>query len=296
MPRPKLFLGRLLRRLVEWRGDNLEVPARWVRQPDPAGRDLCIFVTLARDGRISRAALAHMRAWHECGFMLVVVVVTGDIIGFHAPASLDFAEGILVRENRGYDFGAWAGAINRLWPDLSSATLLVTANDSVFGPVESFPGMIERVRASGADVIGLTESHEIRRHFQSYVVFYKPRAVRSSAFRRFWARVRTGDREFVIDRYELTLLSRMEAAGLRCEALFPLSAEAGPNPTLSDWRGLLDRGFPFVKVQLLRDNPHAADIAGWEQTLSSRGYDPGLVRDLLPVTADEKPPAGKPVP
>jgi hypothetical protein len=53
------------------------------------------------------------------------------------------------------------------------------------------------------------------------------------------------------------------------------------NPTLTGWRELIDEGFPFLKVQLMRDNPRGADLSDWESFVAARGYDPALIRDYL---------------
>jgi hypothetical protein len=57
------------------------------------------------------------------------------------------------------------------------------------------------------------------------------------------------------------------------------------NPTLTRWRALIDAGFPFVKVALLRENPFDADLIGWESVLERHGYDPAIVRAGLPGDA-----------
>jgi hypothetical protein len=59
-----------------------------------------------------------------------------------------------------------------------------------------------------------------------------------------------------------------------------LKARVG-NPTLHPWRNLLDLGVPFVKVQLLRDNPLNTDLSGWISEVSRRGYPPRLILDHL---------------
>ena len=57
------------------------------------------------------------------------------------------------------------------------------------------------------------------------------------------------------------------------------------NPTLNHWRLTLERGkSPFLKVQLLRDNPLNSDITGWDKVVASRGYDPSLIRAHLERT------------
>lgn len=264
---------------------NRAIAARWLRRPDVApGAEVCLFVTIARGGAVAPHALFHARAWAEAGFRTVVIVVADDLDSFVDDGSLDFAAGVLLRRNRGYDFGAWAGAINRL-PALKSASLVALVNDSLLGPFSTFCAMLARVRASDADFLAATESLEVTRHFQSFLMFFKPTALRSKAFRSFWRGIRSGDRDFVIDRYELRLLGRMEAGGLKCEALYVSNPTTDTNPTLMIWDELVDAGFPYVKVKLLTDNPYRLTLDGWPDRMRQWGFDPALALPLLPPAA-----------
>ena len=190
-----------------------------------------------------------------------------------ASHDLDFASAVLVRENRGYDFGAWASALQQL-PAVRSASLVALVNDSMYGPLDSFGQMLARARALDADVIGATESSEFGRHFQSFLLFFKTRALNSDAFWTFWRKVRAGGRMVAVYRYELNLLKVFERAGLRCAALFPNRGRH--NPTLTNWRELINDGFPYLKIALLRDNPFKVDVSGWQDVLKDHGFDPAL--------------------
>jgi lipopolysaccharide biosynthesis protein len=149
----------------------------------------------------------------------------------------------------------------------------------MFGPLDSFGPMLARVRATDADVIGATESREFGRHFQSFLLFFRSRALNSAAFWQFWRKVRAGGRIIAIYRYELGLVKGLERAGLRCVALFPSSDSR--NPTLTRWRSLIGEGFPYVKVGLLRDNPFNADLSGWQDVVREHGYDPEIAEGHL---------------
>ncbi len=69
----------------------------------------------------------------------------------------------------------------------------------------------------------------------------------------------------------------MESGGLRVEALFPNDQNMTGNPTLTRWRELTERGFPYLKAQLLRDNPHEADIADWRSVVEERSFNPAII-------------------
>jgi hypothetical protein len=282
-PRTVSFAMSAIRRSVARLNSRnpASVSSRWVRPPGSvAGVDLCLFVTFSPTGRVTEPALVQARTWAAQGFAVVLILVVDDLALFDPDQDLDFCRGLFVRANIGYDFGAWAAAMRDI-PDLRQARSVAIANDSVYGPFDSFAAMLDRVRASPADIVGLTESHEIRPHFQSFVMFFKHEALRSRIFHRFWRGVRNGDRQWVIEHYELQMVSRFVNAGLSAEALFPSAPGEPANPTLSNWRALIRSGFPFIKVQLLRDNPLGADLDGWQDVVAERGFDPALIERHL---------------
>jgi lipopolysaccharide biosynthesis protein len=253
---------------------NDTVQSRWLRSPELSdGAEVCIFVTYATGTVVPDHSRFHARAWAEAGFRVIIVMNTDKFDKDAQTNDLDFASGVLVRENRGYDFGAWATALQRL-PGIRKASLVALANDSMYGPLDTFGQMIARVRATDADVIGATESVEFGRHFQSFLLFFKTRALNSDAFWRFWKRVRAGGRIVAVYRYELRLLTILERDGLRCTALFPSASSR--NPTLTRWRELIDDGLPYLKIALLRDNIFNVDLSGWQEVLKEHGYDTQL--------------------
>ena len=250
------------------------VASRWLRKPRlQADEEVCVFVSYAPDNVLPEHSHFHARAWADAGFRVVLVLNVNDFSCEVSADGLDFAIGVLVRENRGYDFGAWACALHQL-PQVREASLVALVNDSMYGPLDTFGQMLERARKTDADLIGMTESRQHGRHFQSFLLFFKPAALNNRAFWRFWNQIRAGGRIVAIYRYELRLLKVLEQAGLRCVALF--SCRDRSNPTLSRWRELIDEGLPYVKVALLRDNYFKLDLSGWEDTLQERGFDPAL--------------------
>lgn len=271
---------RPIARMIEFvTPSNDTVRTRWLRRPQlPAGAEVCLFVTFAPGGAMQEHSLYHARAWADAGFSVVLLLITDTFDRDVKTDGLAFASGLLVRENRGYDFGAWASALVQL-PEIRATSLVALVNDSVYGPLDTFGRMLERVREMDSDVIGATESAEFGRHFQSFLLFFKPAALNSEAFWHFWQSVRAGGRIVAIYRYELGLLNALEQSGLKCASLFP--THGAKNPTLTRWRQLVGDGFPYVKVALLRDNLFDADLSEWPKVLSDRGYNPELAQRHL---------------
>jgi hypothetical protein len=241
--------------------------------PDVGKQKVCLFAAYSPTGEVSERVRYQANRWTAAGYIVIISLASDGDTGI-AP---DFPN-VIVRPNTGYDFGSWVCAIHGV-EGVESATILALVNDSMFGPNDHFAAMLARAEESDADVIGAVESHEERWHLQSFLIFFKPKALASPAFWRFWAGVRAFDlRQHVIDAYELPLAQRMRDGGLIVESLFSASA-FDLNPTIRDWRGLIERGFPFVKRQVLRDG--IGDLTGWRAWLAANGFDVAMIeRDL----------------
>lgn len=240
-----------------------EVTVLKAADPSLAG-EICLFATFAPAPGLKPHVPAHVESLARAGFAVVLVVNTDlDPGGLRLdPALLDRLAGCIVRENVGFDFAAWGHAYS-LGQGFPRCTRLLLANDSVIGPLDerAYATLIERLRASDADMVGLTENRMPHRHLQSYFLAFGPRALASDAFRRAFAGMRSlPTKELVIDAYETSLTRQFERAGLRAEALFaPLYDEPrSGDDTTARWRELVDAGFPFVKASLLRDPRRAA--------------------------------------
>jgi hypothetical protein len=91
------------------------------------------------------------------------------------------------------------------------------------------------------------------------------------------------NREEIIHRYEVPMTERFREKGLRGAVLVPARPGWGQaeNPTLHRWREILAAGAPYLKVQLLRENPHRQPIDDWPEVVRTHGYDPGLIERHL---------------
>ncbi|MEW6124167.1 MAG: hypothetical protein AB1698_16250 [Pseudomonadota bacterium] len=239
---------------------------------DAGDGPVCLFVAYAADGRLFGHTMRYCASLREQGVRLVLVMVTDRSDGDALDPGPHVADAVLARDNEGYDFAAWAAALKAL-PELWEAPELWFANDSVYHSPRLLSGLSERVRASGADVVALTGSDEVAPHFQSYFFVLKAPPERRGPARDFWAQVRplAGKLQVIRD-YEVRQKSALEAGGLSVEVLFP-APPGTRNHLQQDWRGLLAAGFPFVKVELLRDNPFRVDLTGWRALLDAQGFD-----------------------
>jgi lipopolysaccharide biosynthesis protein len=247
----------------------LDIPYEiWRAPPELTDRDVCLFMAYTADGDLSPHVLIQLKAWQEEGHLVILILATD---GLTRPLSLelDACAGILVRTNHGWDFAAWATAM-AVFPEVWQARSLILVNDSIYGPVdrEAFRAVIDVVRTSEADLVALTDSYQAQRHLMSYFTGFTRSGLRSDAVRRHWASVQSiRDKSEVINRYEITPISQWHQAGVAVEVLFPTANDVDPpiNPTLIRWRELVSCGFPFIKVQLLRDLLPGTDATDWRE-------------------------------
>ncbi len=253
------------------------------------GRDAALLVTHAPAGRLKPHVLPYIQQLAATGLSVLLVVIADRPLEL-MDEEIKGADGIIVRDNGGYDFGAWAHAF-RLYPDLFGAGLLVMTNDSVIPTADPdmFGAMMSRVRACPADIVGLTASHEYGWHMQSYFLAFKPKALSSWGFQHFIRDLRRiDDKDEVIRTYEVPFASQMQSAGLTVQAIYSCSYSA--NPTFFGWRELIEQGFPFIKLLMLRDKfGEVTDQKEmlkevrqqWPLVLKKAGFDIELVKASL---------------
>lgn len=234
--------------------------------------EVCLFVTFADQPELKPHVTRHIEQLLDVGMHVVLIANTDLPAGsFRVETKLlNRMDGVLVRENTGFDFGAWAHALS-LCEGRERWTRLLLVNDSIVGPLSrpAFDRMIVRIRQSDADVIGLTESLAPHRHLQSYFLVFNASALQSAAFKGLFARMMNWPTKTqVIELYEARLTSLLEAQGLRCEALFPsLSGDPlSSDDTSVRWAELVEAGFPYLKTRVIAKHADDARIKSWLET------------------------------
>lgn len=274
------------------------------------GRRCCVFVHFDSCGVVRRHTRCYISALRQAGFGIIFVTNGANLESDSAKWLSEHCALILIRRNRGYDFGAYRDGITALFQARIKADLLLLANDSVYGPFAELGDIFDRIDFDDADVWGLTDSWQHRYHLQSFFLVFGPAALASAGFAEFWQRVRNVRSKWAaIHFYELWMTRRMQSAGLRCAAIWDYFALLGTlqkthnapqpgdpltieqevrrlaterillcwrrrialNPTSDLWQALLQDGFPFIKRELLRLNPGSVpDLHIWHSMVPQR--------------------------
>lgn len=249
-----------------------------------------VFVAHAPTGMLKPFVRRYLAMLRDQGIG-VLLVVNADRPVLLDDGILALVDGAIVRDNLGYDFGAWAQAL-LIEPSLYGSERLYIINDSVFGPKDdsSFAEVIARVRTSEDALVGMTQTLERGWHLQSYFFAVRRDLLASYAFQLFVNEIEIlDDKDAIIDRYEVQLAARAHAAGFSVGSIF--SVDEARNPTLYAWRELLAAGFPFVKMLLVKgDFPHI-DTRNIRLALGRAGFELDRIDEALRYGTDEPSPA-----
>jgi lipopolysaccharide biosynthesis protein len=151
-----------------------------------------------------------------------------------------------------------------------------------------------RLRSETADFVGLTDSHCITHHVQTYFFQLQGAALSNPKLQDFWAGVQVlTNKTNVINTYEVKLLQHVTKDwGLTSNAMFGLD-KVLPHATAADcahlnishsyWDHLVSQGMPFVKVELLRDNPLQLNILHWRSVFQAHGASVALAEQHMTI-------------
>ena len=223
-----------------------------------SGQHWLVFVAYSADGALSRCQQYQIATFADAGYKVALIVNTDRLHDF-IPIDSKAADIVIIRENIGYDFGAWRHAVEVLG-GLSAAESVSFTNDSIL-PVPEAAAAISKIRnrveIAVGDVVFLTRNMEVRPHCQSYFFTLKRRALIGAGLRIIEATPYHRNKDRLIHEVEVHLSDRMAEAALEVDTLFDLNVMK--NPTIHHWQELLDRGFPFVKIQLVTAGILSAD-------------------------------------
>ena len=260
--------------------------------PQPAGENemkrLAIYAHYDAQREVKRYVTYYLAKLAEVSER-VDFVSTAGLPSVELDKTRTHCERALTRPNVGYDFGMWKRVLDEL--PLDEWDEVVLTNSSVFGPVFPLRQMFDAMADADCDFWGATDNYEMGWHLQSYFLVFRRSALASEAFARFWASMLLyEDKDQVIRSYELGLSTYLVEAGLRGRAYLPAATlfPAWPldllikykrrNPTTYHPVRLLRRGLPFIKTELLRDNPGRVPLAPVFRELDRTGYDRDLIQ------------------
>ena len=229
---------------------------------DSNNKYACIFVHYDKDARITSDCIYHLK---KLGDYCDIYFVSSSESLAKKPEQIkkinSICKTILIRKNSGYDFGCWSHVIRKHYSELSQYEGILLANDSNWGPLKDFSDTFNKISkySSEVDFIGLTSSTSPTWHVQSFFVFYSKNIFSSSYFKQHWFNINVLESKYdIIMNYEVGWCSRLRRLGYKGMSIYGNSS--ANNPTHIDWKNLLKSNYPYLKKELVRDNPLRIDI------------------------------------
>ncbi len=276
--------GRPARLLDPERHQNPVTDAALVclKRPDRVGSTVALLVTHAPNGRLKGHVEDYIRALHANDVEVVLIAAAGRDRTAIPASVMELCSGVFVRENKGFDFAAWAHVL-LTQENLLGCKCLFLTNDSIIGPLDeqAFTRLIRTIREDEADLIGTTDNVHYAWHLQSFLLALKAPVLASYAFAHFLRSiVNLTNKDHVITQYELTFTMRMRGAGFATKALFPMAAtpeaamrSSTGNRAILAWEQMLREGFPFVKASLVIGEHRVFGGERVREALTARGFD-----------------------
>lgn len=240
-------------------------------------KKICVFAHFDTSNIIQDYVLFYLKALRKEGVDIVFVTTSENMESSELLKINNIVSKSIIRKNIGYDFGSWRTGFQRI-EGLDSIELLILANDSVVGPVADIKNMFENMSRSKMDVWGVTDNYEIDYHVQSYFICFTRKVLKNGFVKRFFSRVKILDtKQDIINEYEVGLSQQAITEGYSVGAYCSyeeieqhvighgeqkdLYLKRKVNSTLWFPYVLLSKfDCPFIKIELLRDNPNKIEL------------------------------------
>ncbi len=171
---------------------------------------------------------------------------------------------IIIRENKGYDFGAWkAGMLAYGLNRLKQFDEVILLNDSCYGPLDSFDNLFATMEKKACDFWGIADNgypggkkrHQY--HLQSFFLCFKKNVFTSPAFNDFFINKKEAQTlNKAVYNYEAPVTNYFKKHGFQPDVFAPQPSlnitvtQPDPNATIFNPIPLLKQGMPLVKRKL----------------------------------------------
>ncbi len=231
----------------------------------------CVFAHFDRHNIIDDYVVYYLKKLEELGCAIFFVSTCENMVEDELSKITGIVSKAIIRKNEGYDFGSYAVGLNFITKYENFDKILI-ANDSVYGPFSDLNQLLKKMDEEGAEVFGATDNWTFTYHLQSYFLILNRKVLLNKAVENFWNNLSVSShRLFIIKQYEVGFSQLLIKQGfvlkaycqhtkivslLKNSMVFKHKTPLEINLTLSYWNNLLvDFGYPFIKLELLRDNP-----------------------------------------
>lgn len=219
-------------------------------------QEVCLFVSYTPHALIKPHVWHHMNSLLGAGIAVVLVINVDDVQADLSSVNVEGLKlsGLYVRENKGFDFGAWAHLYSMMPPGLGLKRLYLV-NDSMIGPLSKpmFDQLMHKIKNSTADMLGLIGNAKPVFHLQSFFLVFNQSILMDERFRSFlktlWS---LPTKEMVIDFYEVRLTQLIKNLGYVAEPMYAIDTDQykKTDAVIHRLDELLAIDFPYIKTSM----------------------------------------------
>ena len=197
------------------------------------------------------------------------------------PQETDIFDAIVCRTCAGYDFTSWKAAFEA-FPSLSDAKEVTLCSDRVFAPIGSYAPVYQTMASIPCDFWGMTFSHEIMPHMQSFHLVLRKRALQHPAFKNFIAAVAINNNRDMAVGYEVSFSLWLELHGLTAGCYRPYNLYSSITvPLGARWKKYLRDGVPFLEREIFKSQGGIVALPAWQGEVEKYHYPAHLISDYF---------------
>lgn len=230
---------------------------------------LIVFSHYDKDNIIDDYVVYYLTELQKIGSDILFVSTSEKMPESEAKKISSLCCQVIIKQNVGYDFGAWRTGIDIITDQLAQYEQLILCNDSVYAPLFDLYEMFKQMDGK-FDFWGITNNYIYKHHIQSYFMVFSKKIFLEKWFLDFWKNIKVFRyKENIVKNYEIGLTKlitskKKHSYGVYC----PSEYGDKKNPTHAYWKNLiLKQRSPIIKIKLLRKNPTKIDIDDWENIL-----------------------------
>lgn len=182
---------------------------------------LCLYLVADKQGIVDEYIFDFLRKI-KYSITDCIVISNGKLDKCYHEKILKYVQDLYIRENEGFDAGGFKDAIVNYisFDKLMKYDELILANDSFFGPINSFSHVFKAMdEREDIDLWSMTSNmgnKDTQPSMQTYFVVFKKECLHSSAFREYWTSLpRFSKFSEVVEQYEKNLATFFADKGYR---------------------------------------------------------------------------------
>ncbi len=215
----------------------------------------------------------------------LILIVNGEINDYSKIKIQKRGIQIIVRANKGLDFGAWQEALLCLgWKEIHGYNEILLTNLTCYGPIYSFQNLFDEMGTRDCDFWGINRhpampnikliqtdpSTTIQEHIQSYFIVFRKKVILSGEFKNFWENLKQASNyEEEVAYHENRLTYFLESSGFKSDTYMPFekySRTKGNASILEGYNQLVENKNPLIKKKVFSlEQKYCLQYGNWGQ-------------------------------